>query len=63
MEHSRAAERTGLPVRTPQEALKRRRALTDLGRAPVNLFAAAGDERLPASGTAEAGLPHSGGTA
>ncbi|MFK0252962.1 hypothetical protein [Streptomyces sp. NPDC090445] len=48
MEHTRAAEPTALPVRTPQQELRHRRLLEELEPVTENVFAAAAREYLAA---------------
>lgn len=58
VEHSRAAEPIGLPVRTQQQELKRRRLKEELEPTTADLFAAVGRDYLSAIWPGEGPDPH-----
>lgn len=63
VEHARAEEPGQLPVRTPQQELRRRRLMEELETTTGDLFAGAAREYLSAIGVGEARLPRREGAA
>ncbi|MFG2986227.1 hypothetical protein ACGFYQ_34085 [Streptomyces sp. NPDC048258] len=63
VDHARAEDSNELPVRTPQQELRRKRVLEELEPTTEDLFAGAAREYLSAIGGGNARLSRRGGTA